>query len=58
MIEFQVLTSAIIVQLHTRVFDKSLRYAHGEIREDIIEVSGYANVVPHGAGYREPEHIH
>jgi hypothetical protein len=23
--------------------------AHGEIREDIIEVSGYANVVPHGA---------
>jgi hypothetical protein len=23
--------------------------AHGNIREDTIDVSGYANVVPHGA---------
>ena len=38
---------------HARVFHESLNLvstsARGEIREDIIEVSGYANVVPHGA---------
>ena len=27
--------------------------AHGNIRENTIEVSGYANVVPDGAGARE-----
>jgi len=37
---------------HARVFHKSLTRctsARGEIHEHIVEVSGYANVVPHDA---------